>query len=163
MNMSLKTTAFIQMPNEILCHENLSDESFRTLCVLLTFKFKNSPTFPSLKTISLRRNRCRNSILTHIKELKKLGIITYKKRGYSKSNEYSFNFTVGCDNGVSKNKYIPSNEYSTSQFASIDNPSVQDPNNKIINTEINNTQRPPKERQKFMDEIRERYSFLNKK
>ena len=131
----MKMEKFIQIPHSILFDTRISDEAYKTYCVLYSFKIGDNPTFPSLASISKKRGRCRNSISLHLQELKKLGFINYQKRGYSKSNEYYFNFPVHKENGEKEEDAIPVGNDSFSQPVVTSCPNTPDPNN--INGNIN--------------------------
>ena len=154
---------FIQIPNEIVCR-GLSDEIIVTLFVLLTFKIGKNPTFPSLKSIALKRHRSINSVSTHLKELQRLGLISYKKRGYSKSNEYFFNFPIGCDNVTPKINHTSINRGSIYKSISKYTPSTLGPNNINRNIENNNKNVcSTEESLEKMNSIRQQFYWMSKK
>jgi hypothetical protein len=68
---------------------------------------QNSKVFPSFDTIAKRRGKHRNAIITHVNKLRELGLITTKRRGYSKTNEYFLSSTVFSTN----DEYKSTNRY----------------------------------------------------
>lgn len=162
-NTEQEKNPFIQIPNQILTSEKLPDEVFRTLCVLLSFRIKDNPTFPSLKTISTRRHKSINSISNHIRILRESGLISSKKRGYSQSNQYFFNFTVGSDIDMSRNFYIPTNSDSIYQSIGNITPSQLVTNNNNINIDIKNKKNTStfEKTETPMNKIRDKYRWLN--
>ena len=162
-NTEQEKNPFVQIPNQILTSEKLPDEVFRTLCVLLSFRIKDNPTFPSLKTISIRRHKSINSISNHIRVLREIGLISSKKRGYSQSNQYFFNFTVGSDIDMSMNSNIPTNSNSIYQSVGNTTPSQLVTNNNNVNIDIKNKKNVSffEEMETPMDKIRNKHRWLN--
>lgn len=161
-NTEQEKNPFVQIPNQILTSEKLPDEVFRTLCVLLSFRIKDNPTFPSLKTISTRRHKSINAISNHIRILRESGLISSKKRGYSQSNQYFFNFTVGSDIDMSRNSNIPTNSDSIYQPDGNTTPSQLVTNNNNVNIDINNKKNISsfEEMETAMDKIRNKHKWL---
>ncbi len=97
---------FTQIYNKVIIDNKISDAAFRTLLLLLSYKFGKNKVFPSQITLSKQRKKSTRTIISHMNELRKAGYITYKKRGYSASNEYKFireiNFTTEIE-GLLKN------------------------------------------------------------
>lgn len=162
-NTEQEKNPFVQIPNQILTSDKLPDEVFRTLCVLLSFRIKDNPTFPSLKTISIRRHKSINSISNHIRVLREIGLISSKKRGYSQSNQYFFNFTVGSDIDMSMNSNIPTNSNSIYQSVGNTTPSQLVTNNNNVNIDIKNKKNVSffEEMETPMDKIRNKHRWLN--
>lgn len=161
-NIEQEKNSFVQIPNQILTSDKLPDEVFRTLCVLLSFRIKDNPTFPSLKTISIRRHKSINSISNHIRILREIGLISSKKRGYSQSNQYFFNFTVGSDIDMSMNSNIPTSSDSIYQSAGNTTPSQLVTNNNNVNIDIKNKKISSfEEMETPMDKIRNKHRWLN--
>lgn len=79
---------FTQIFNAIIKDTNISDSAFRTYVALKTFEYGSSKIFPSINTLKKLRGKSSKTIITHLKELKKKGYISYKRRGFSASNEY---------------------------------------------------------------------------
>lgn len=82
---------FTIIANAILKNTDISDGAFRTYVVLKSFKYGDGRVFPSQIYLASIRGKSVKTIITHLKELKSLGLINYVKRGYSASNEYFFN------------------------------------------------------------------------
>lgn len=95
---------FTQIENAIIKNSKIPDGAFRTYSVLKSFKYGSGNVFPSQKTIAELRGKSEKTIIEHLKILKKAGLISYKKRGFSASNQYFFineeNFTNGADISV---------------------------------------------------------------
>jgi len=91
-----KRGCFTLIPNEIIVNEKISDAAFRTYVVLRSFKFGDGKVFPSQKTLSRLRARSVRAICGHLKLLKDLGVISFKQRGYSSSNIYTFYDAKDC-------------------------------------------------------------------
>ena len=88
---------FTQLPNNIIFNKRVSDGAFRTYAVLKSFKYgKRGRSFPSQQWVARLRVKSRETVNRHVQSLARLGLLRVKKRGYSSSNEYSFN----CDDNV---------------------------------------------------------------
>lgn len=124
---------FTQIENSITKNAHISDGAFRTYVILKSFKFGTSNVFPSQETIAKLRGKSKKTIIEHLKMVKGAGLITYKKRGFSASNQYLFideeNFTNGL---VNSKKNFNARVTKTSQLKS----QKLQPNN----TETNNTE-----------------------
>lgn len=86
----MKMKNFTQIPNELISNKDINDGAFRTYTVLKSFKYHKNKVFPSQATLAHIRDKTQRTIINHLKLLKRLKIIDYKKRGYSASNIYSF-------------------------------------------------------------------------
>lgn len=150
---------FTQIPNLLLQTQELSDGELVTLLLLLSLKFGESKLFPSQKYIAELRGKDKRTIQIHLKKLKKLDYIDYKKRGYSTSNLYTLNnekiFANGSDNSEK-------NFTSITRELSSHTSNIFPPNNiNDNNTNLNNTIDEEKERiNQKINEIRQKYPFL---
>lgn len=87
------TENFTRVPNAIIFDTSLSDPLFRTLIALLSYQYgDDGKSFPSQIGVAKRLGKTRQTINQHIAQLKELGFIKAKRRGYSASCEYSFSF-----------------------------------------------------------------------
>lgn len=100
MNMK-KRKNFAQVANAIIRNKDLSDGAFRVFCELLSHRYNNGRVFPSHNTMAKDIGVDVRTIRNHIKQLKILGLVSWKKRGFSKSNEYIIN-----DEKYFTNEYI---------------------------------------------------------
>lgn len=85
-----KLNQFTKVINSLIEDKNLSDSAFRTLLVLMSFKFNDNKVFPSIKTIAKYRGKSKTSIINHLNTLRKFGYIRTTKRGFCFSNLYEF-------------------------------------------------------------------------
>lgn len=81
---------FTKIPNFVISKKLLSDGSFRTYATLKSYKIGNNKVFPSVLTLADSRGRSRKSISNHLNQLKHNGLISTQRRGFSKSNSYTF-------------------------------------------------------------------------
>ncbi len=146
---------FTQVANQFIKDSSLSDSAFRTLVVLISFKYGNAGRiYPSQATIAKIRGKNRRTIIKHIKELKTKGVVESKKRGYSSTNEYFINSakyrTIDYSNSVESSiSKVPNSSSQLSQ------------NDHTKNTKENNT-KIKKGRDNF-EKIRNEHLFLRKK
>lgn len=91
---------FTQIENSITKNAQIPDGAFRTYVVLKSFKFGESKVFPSQETMAKLRSKSKRTIIEHLKMLRKAGFISYKKRGFSASNQYEFITEENFTNGV---------------------------------------------------------------
>lgn len=144
---------FTQVSNKLIHDASISDQHFRTLVVLMSFKYgEKGRIFPSQNTIAKIRGKDRRTIVSHIKILKSKGMLTSKKRGYSSTNEYFINSakydTIGYGGSV---------ESSTSKASDLSTQLSQ--NSHIKNTKENNA-KIKKNIDKIIKETREKLTFL---
>ena len=100
-----KKKGFTQIPNTIIYDKSINDGEFRAFAAFLSFKYGAfGKVFPSQQTIGTKIGRTRETINRYIRQLKKLGYIRTRKRGYSTSNEYYFN----SDKNLTNEKKITS-------------------------------------------------------
>jgi len=92
---------FTQIPNEIIKDKNIPDGAFRTYLLLKSYKYGSSKVFPSQNTLAAIRGKTKKTIITHLKILKDKNLITYKKRGFSASNQYEL---IGEENYTNDNR-----------------------------------------------------------
>ncbi len=153
---------FTQIPNLLLQNHQLSDGDLVTLLVLLSLRFGNNSIFYSQEHIARLRGKKKRTIQMHLKRLKQLGFIDYKKRGYSTSNLYTFNdekiFTNDSNNSEKNFTTI------TRDISSHKSNKVPPNNTKVNNTNYNNMSDEEKERiNQKIKEIRETLPFLKNK
>lgn len=155
---------FTQTPNFIINNKGIPDGAFRTYMLLKSYKYGSSKVFPSQSTLANTRGKTKKTIINHLKVLRAKGLIIYKKRGFSASNQYEFisgeNYTIGTNGGEKK---YPSKVKQTSPLSL---QKLQSNNTKLNNTEINNKNENKKNRgleRIKIEEIRKRYSFLKKR
>jgi DNA-binding transcriptional MocR family regulator len=137
MNIKIKG-GFTQIRNSTINNTKIPDGAFRTYIVLKSFKYGLNNVFPSEKTLAELRGKSKKTIIEHLKKLRLLKLISYKKRGFSASNQYEFisegNFTnesnIGNENCISKVKNI--SPLLLQEF--------QSNNTKLNNNELNNTE-----------------------
>lgn len=88
---------FTQISNFLINNISVSDGAFRTYLAIKQFKFGDTNPFPSEATLAQLRGKSIRTICEHLKRLKRVGLIRYKRRGYSASNQYELiaeeNFT----------------------------------------------------------------------
>ena len=82
---------FVQIANALIRNKEIGNGAFRVFCDLLTYRFNNGRVFPSHNTIAKDIGVDVRTVRNHVKTLKKLGLISWKKQGFSKSNEYIIN------------------------------------------------------------------------
>lgn len=153
--------------NPIIRDSKITDAAFRTYVVLKTFQFTlpsgQTNPFPSQATIAKIRGKSKKSIISHLKMLKSLGLISYKKRGYSASNMYHFigeeKYTI--DSGNTEDNYTSK----VKETSHLSLQKLQPNNNEINNTKTNNNVENKKDWElgrKRIDEIRRKMSHLFK-
>jgi len=101
MDMAIMKRNFTQIPNAIITNKNLPDGAFRTYTLLKSFKYGSGSVFPSQMTLAKIRGKSKRTIINHLKTLRSNKLITYKKRGFSASNQYFIseeNYTNGETN-----------------------------------------------------------------
>ncbi len=133
--MNIKIKKFTQIPNWIIINEKITDSSFRTYVVLKSFKFGSNDPFPSQATLAGLRAKSKKSIIEHLKSLKNLGFLIYKKRGFSSSNQYQF---IGEDNYTDDSEEIVTTK--TKEISPLNSRNLQPNNTKFNKTKINNLQ-----------------------
>jgi len=92
---------FTKVPNFIVARKDLSDGAFRTYVVIRSFKFNENEVFPGLERLSLMRGKTKRTISNHIRELQNKGLLKAERRGFAKTNTYSF---IGEENFI--NEYL---------------------------------------------------------
>lgn len=86
-----KTTGnFTKIENYLIRKNYLSDSAFRTLVVLKSHKYGDNEVFPSIETIAKERGKSKRTIVSHLQELRRLGLIKTKRRTSYGSNLYTF-------------------------------------------------------------------------
>lgn len=127
---------FSQILNPLIRDNKIPDGVFRTYLVLKTYQFGNSNVFPSQETLAKIRGKSKKSIINHLKTLKSIGLLSYRKRGFSASNIYSFigesNYT---NEDINNNNKILSIEKNNSPLLLQE---LQSNNTKINNNKIDN-------------------------
>lgn len=82
---------FTQIPNILIKDPIVSDGAFRTYVLLYSFKYaEDGKVFPSQKKLAFQRDTSIKTINNHLKELKKVGLINWRRRGFNMSNQYNF-------------------------------------------------------------------------
>lgn len=126
---------FTQISNDIICNKKIPDGAFRTYLLLKSYKYGYNDVFPSQETLAKKRGKSKKTIINHLKALRSLKKITYKRRGYSASNKYEF---------ISEEKYT--NDTKISEVNDISKvkkcsphllQKIQPNNTEIKNTKIN--------------------------
>lgn len=82
---------FTPISNSLIRDKRLSDGEFRLFCELMSYRYGKDTVYPSHAKMASNLDVNVRTIGNNIKKLKELDLISWKKRGYSKSNEYSFN------------------------------------------------------------------------
>lgn len=129
----MKIKKFTQIPNWIILKRDLSDASFRTYVVLKSFKFGSKNPFPSQTTLAGLRDKSKKSIIEHLKDLRILELISYKKRGFSSSNQYQF---IGEESYTDDSEEIVTPK--EKETAPLNSQNLQPNNTEFNNTKINN-------------------------
>ena len=102
---------FVQIPHSLIREKKISDGAFRTLLDLMSYRNGNNLVFPSQKRIAKDLDISIRTVITHLKELNELGIVSWQKTGYAKPNLYSINdekyFTIdGEGNCIIENNCV---------------------------------------------------------
>lgn len=157
--MSIFDKNFTKIPNPILKDISISDGAFRTYSVLRSFSFNDGNVFPSIETIAKIRGKSKKTIIEHHKQLRSLGLLRYKRRGYSASNQYEFIGEEKYTNESNENELIDTSkvEPTTPQYLQ----NLQPNNTEIDNTEKNKLQGEALFNK--IDEILKKHSFLRGK
>src|SRR3989344_5749011 len=127
---------FVQIENSVIFNVNIPNSIFRTYMVLKTFKYGEGKVFPSQATLANLRGLSTRSIIYHLQVLKTLNLISYKKRGYSTSNEYFFIGDENFTNDLNDSEEITTSIMQNNSDQIFEN--LHSNNNKINNTEKNN-------------------------
>jgi DNA-binding transcriptional MocR family regulator len=154
---------FSQIPNAMIRDPQISDGAFRTLLVLITFRYRSNNVFPSQQTIAKHRGKSKKTIINHLKTLKLKGLIDYKKRGYSASNQYFF---IGEEKYTIDNKDVEDNDTSKVKKTSSQKLQILQPNNNKINDIKHNNNVKNKEDwelgRRKVEEIRKKMNYIFK-
>lgn len=87
---------FTKVPNEYIRDPQITSAEFRVLVSILSYGYGNNPSFPSQNIVSQDIGLSTRAIRYSLKSLSKKGYISYKRRGFNKSNVYDF-LRVGKD------------------------------------------------------------------
>lgn len=100
---------FTQIPNNVTKNEKLSDGAYRTYVLLLSYKFSaTTRVYPSHKTLSKLRGTDPRTIGNHLNELRTNRLVSWKRRGFSSTNEYVFIMEDKFRNdGINKESKLP--------------------------------------------------------
>ena len=79
---------FAQMPRPVLRYPGLSLNSKATYCLLLSYAWQDNFCFPGQDKMAQELGITGRSVRKYLAELKKHKLIDWKKRGYSKTNNY---------------------------------------------------------------------------
>lgn len=79
---------FAQMPRPVLRYPKLSLNAKAVYCLLLSYAWQDNFCFPGQEKMSEDLGISGRSVRNYLAELKKHGLIDWKKRGYSKTNDY---------------------------------------------------------------------------
>ena len=129
----MKMKKFTQIPNWIISNAQIPDSSFRTYSVLKSFKYGSNNPFPSQATLAKIRNKSKKSIIEHLKILRKLSLLSYKKRGFSSSNQYQF---IGEENHIDDGEEFVTTKIK--ETSALNSQNLQSNNTEVNNTKINN-------------------------
>lgn len=99
---------YTKVPNEYLYDPDLTASEFRVLTALLSFGWENNPSFPSQEIVSEKLGISPRAIRYTIKKLSDKGYISFKRRGFNKSNEYTF-LTLGKSPSSDMGSALPAN------------------------------------------------------
>ena len=88
-----KKKDFTIVDNKIIRDRSISDGEFRTLVELMSYSFEGSKPFASQETMANEIGKSRETVNAHLRALKELGVIDFKRRGYSTTNLY----TIKCE------------------------------------------------------------------
>lgn len=153
-----KEGKFTQIPNNLILSCNLTNSEFRTLAILLSYKFtNNTKVFPSQSSIAAFTGCSPRSIRNHMKSLKDKGFLKYERRGFNKTNEYIF-LSDGKEYSSIKGKEFPPNNTK--------NKNTKNNNRKDISYEDKEKEVTDEElemRRQKLDEIREKVFKKSKK
>lgn len=139
---------FTQIENTLITDKKLTDGEFRTYLLLRSYKFtRETMVYPSEAVLAARRGKTVRTLITHLKGLSNKGYIKFHRRGFNKTNLYEFTGEV--------------------LFTSVKQPSSHIEGKKLHsnNTEKNKTltNKQFESGKRMIEEIRQRYTFLNKK
>lgn len=81
---------YTKVPNEYIRDPSITSSEFRVLVSILSYGYGNHPSFPSQDTIAQDIGLTTRAIRYNLKSLIKKGLISYKRRGFNKSNVYNF-------------------------------------------------------------------------
>ena len=85
---------FTQVPNHILRAKKLSAGAKLTYAMLLSYAWQNDFCFPGQEQLAEDMGAGKRSVVRHIDELDRYGIITVKRQGLGKPNIYTLHSTV---------------------------------------------------------------------
>lgn len=160
-NINIKK-GFTQIDTKWIFDQNLSDGAFRTLATLKSYQYGGGKIFPAQKTMAEERGKTKTTIINQLNELTNKKYIEKKRRGYSKSNEYTIINQNNLTNGLGN---IQKGNTSINQKSYYQKSSIFEPNNKTNNINLINGNNPLRGQQleSVKEIIYKKYSWLKKK